>query len=243
MNKEGIISTLSAFTLALMSTVAEATPVSFNFDYVFFDVSGDYATDFSAGDNVNGSFVYDTDEASASASDATPGTVTGHEYTSRYTFTGGVYGADFIIPTLGDGYTDMGEIEVLVNNDLFLTSEETGGILPDGTYDWIEILASTAVDVCPAGQTCPSDPFMPGSGEEWTLAIFGPSDWFTDGSVIPDTLPGSYQTLLVGFTFDSNGDEVAAAFASASAVPIPAAVWLFSSGLAGLVGVARRRKS
>ena len=84
---------------------------------------------------------------------------------------------------------------------------------------------------------------MPGSGEEWTLAIFGPSDWFTDGSVIPDTLPGSYQTLLVGFTFDSNGDEVAAAFASASAVPIPAAVWLFSSGLAGLVGVARRRKS
>jgi hypothetical protein len=28
-----------------------------------------------------------------------------------------------------------------------------------------------------------------------------------------------------------------------SAVPVPAAVWLFASGLLGLVGIARRRKT
>ena len=32
-------------------------------------------------------------------------------------------------------------------------------------------------------------------------------------------------------------------FAEVSAIPVPAAVWLFGSGLLGLVGVARRRKS
>lgn len=32
-------------------------------------------------------------------------------------------------------------------------------------------------------------------------------------------------------------------FTSASAVPIPAAVWLFGSGLLGLVGIARRKKT
>ena len=31
-------------------------------------------------------------------------------------------------------------------------------------------------------------------------------------------------------------------FAEVSQVPVPAAVWLFGSGLIGLVGVARRRK-
>jgi len=33
------------------------------------------------------------------------------------------------------------------------------------------------------------------------------------------------------------------AIADLSAVPVPAAVWLFGSGLLGLVGVARRRKT
>lgn len=63
-------------------------------------------------------------------------------------------------------------------------------------------------------------------------------------------------------TLDSNGDGVpgipmtggpfqgfnasfggTAVVSSVSAVPVPAAVWLFGSGLLGLVGVARRKKS
>lgn len=243
MNKACTPGALFAGVFALLASATQATPVSFNLDFVFTGVSGNYTTAFATGDSVIGSFVYDTDEANASASDTNPGTVPGHQYSSRYTFTGAAYGADFSIPARGVGFTDTGDIEVLVNNDLFLTSAETGGLLADGTYDWIEVLATTAVDVCPSGQTCPPDSFTPGNGEEWTLAIFGPSDWFTDGSVIPDTLPGSYQTLLVGFTFDSNGDEVAAAFASASPVPLPAAIWLFGGGLLGLIGMTRKKRT
>jgi hypothetical protein len=52
---------------------------------------------------------------------------------------------------------------------------------------------------------------------------------------------GVLQSYLLGsVTVDSAGDVT---FATNSAVPVPAAVWLFGSGLLGLVGVSRRRKT
>jgi hypothetical protein len=54
------------------------------------------------------------------------------------------------------------------------------------------------------------------------------------------------QTLQIGFTNTAtnfNGSGVFYDNLNVSAVPVPAAAWLFGSGLLGLVGVARRRKS
>ena len=51
-------------------------------------------------------------------------------------------------------------------------------------------------------------------------------------------------TLSVNWSAGSPGDYIRVLTAtSPSAVPVPAAVWLFGSGLVGLVGVARRRKA
>lgn len=50
------------------------------------------------------------------------------------------------------------------------------------------------------------------------------------------------KTAGLGLAFDRfSPDSIASATTSASAVPVPAAIWLFGSGLIGLIGIARRK--
>lgn len=72
-----------------------------------------------------------------------------------------------------------------------------------------------------------------------------------DGDTINDYAIGStlnpssgefFAAHIAGF-FDAGTGESSAKFAGSSPVPVPAAVWLFGSGLLGLVGVARRRRA
>ena len=57
---------------------------------------------------------------------------------------------------------------------------------------------------------------------------------YSDLSNVPNVIDG------VAYNYDENGNLIA--IADLSAVPVPAAVWLFGSGLLGLIGVSRRRK-
>lgn len=55
-----------------------------------------------------------------------------------------------------------------------------------------------------------------------------------------------WSSLIVGGSFDGNTgywELSGVANTSTSEVPVPAAVWLFGSGLIGLAGIARRRKA
>ena len=222
---------------------ASATPFGVNFTATIQSSIGTYAGDLTPGTAVGGAITLDTDEAAASDSITTPSVVPGHEFTSFYEFSpldGYSWGVD-LIPTSGDGFAAdiMG---IVVNNDLTLSSTDVGGILPDGTYDWTELLGSTMGSVCliPGG-VCAPDEFSPADGEEWTLAIFGDSSWFTDGSVIPDELPASFVSLLVGIDFDAAGKEVGFAFATidtfSTNLPQAEAIGISAPATAGLAGL------
>ncbi|MFQ5643500.1 MAG: VPLPA-CTERM sorting domain-containing protein [Thiogranum sp.] len=57
------------------------------------------------------------------------------------------------------------------------------------------------------------------------------------------TLDATYHVAGAGFTSVAYTLHLEGHITSTSAVPVPAAAWLFGSGLMGLAGVARRRKS
>lgn len=68
----------------------------------------------------------------------------------------------------------------------------------------------------------------------------------TLGSLFPlvdDGIAGSPETTAPFPGFNNLFDFTSITATNTSLVPVPAAVWLFGSGLAGLIGIARRRRS
>lgn len=82
-------------------------------------------------------------------------------------------------------------------------------------------------------------PFSSNFGDSWTSTAYAPdneSAWvfsFNSGFLQTDNKTDQHTALAV-----QSGNV-----GSASIVPVPAAVWLFGSGLIGLVGIARRKKA
>jgi hypothetical protein len=84
-------------------------------------------------------------------------------------------------------------------------------------------------------------------GDELEMGL-SPNFLITADLGLGDWIPGDAVNYIVGplpnATFVSfAGDEPLMAAVDVKAVPVPAAVWLFGSGLLGLVGVARRKSA
>lgn len=138
-----------------------------------------------------------------------------------------------------------------------------------GTNDIANFQGYQVTDPTPAGTGCdtnpscvitnPSDPGF-GAAGTWNINMggtgtldnastgFGSSLYFyyiTGGGT---TLSNASKTIFANATGDgkwslaSNGTATYA-IPGVSAVPVPAAAWLFGSGLVGLVGIARRKRS
>ncbi len=74
----------------------------------------------------------------------------------------------------------------------------------------------------------------------YTQDPFGGGAFSADLTYTAGSLMGSYTGGVLNGTFSASGNVIATV-AEVQAVPVPAAVWLFASGLLGLVGVARRQ--
>lgn len=198
------------------------------------DVSGSYVGSLVTGQAVQATFVYETDESLATGAQTTPGTDPGHEFTSFYDFASPPYGATITIPAIG-GTFNSAVAGVVVNDDMPMTAADLNNYVPDGTYDWIELLGSTTSDG-PTGR--------PANGEEWTFAFFADPTWITDGSLIPDDLPGTYTPVMVGIEYDANENEIGLVWIDVNNVtvtPEPSALVLGLS--AGLLLIPRRRRA
>ena len=87
-------------------------------------------------------------------------------------------------------------------------------------------------------------PAAPGFDGLWgTITVQAPgAGMITLGGSLADTGLGLFDASLAPIIGADFSDTVSIAVAPVP-VPVPAAVWLFGSGLLGLVGVARRRKA
>ena len=143
--------------------------------------------------------------------------------------------------------------------DAWLNFNATGGVtvngVTTGTGGTIEIVGF--VSGLSLGLNNPGSPvtLLTGTFDSWSFqnngyaAIFDGFGSDTKDDLLLEDLgiPLDTQFEFFGFSigYDINLDGIATAISTdvinTSVVPVPAAVWLFGSGLLGLVGVARRR--
>ena len=124
-----------------------------------------------------------------------------------------------------------------------LSAGWSGGIVSDtSTYKFSGIIDGVAdAGACAA------------AGGEWQSHAFSGYSYIlrADGTRVIEAMDYSEYSDLsnvpyvdengVAYNYDENGVLVPIANLAASVVPVPAAVWLFGSGLLGLIGVSRRR--
>ncbi|VAW53711.1 hypothetical protein MNBD_GAMMA05-1214 [hydrothermal vent metagenome] len=160
----------------------------------------------------------------------------------------GVSSAEIIKPAL-DIQNFAGDSGVTLTGTTFDIDSTVFTIVTDGApidIDDVNFLL-TSVGSFLGGTGIFSGSFTVGGGlltgtfTDLTVLDFGGGDGTFGGDVT--YTGGSLQGSLVGGRIEGgfSGYDVAAKLGEVAVVPVPAAVWLFGSGLLGLVGIARRK--
>lgn len=135
----------------------------------------------------------------------------------------------------GLGVTTVGvESSVAINNDEVIDSDEAALFDVFG----ITVAVGSTFDVWSVASENEDDA-IEDAGIEWEVAfVYLTTNPFSDRSYTATPPPNP--DLLI-FQVDEGDEETYFAFGEVTIVPVPAAVWLFGSGLFGLVGMARMK--
>jgi hypothetical protein len=158
----------------------------------------------------------------------------------------GTYAANLTIPAGAGAVNNVLKQERLLDGtgllsegDIINISFDYRGSGIDGAVLFVENFCETAGPLCGAdlNQITPTSEWQSYSAD-FTLAA-APSGFTVDAYTLQfAAVCGASQTCDADYYFDN-----VVITADIAAVPVPAAVWLFGSGLVGLVGVARKKKA
>ena len=235
------ISTL-LFTIMGFSSLSHAATVTYNGTLSLVDVdtgTGTY-TGAIVGDSFSGNLTYGNDASEATEILASPDSV-------DYNFHGAPYNG-----FMSDGATVIGgseRVDIYIGNNTSLDAEKATLI---SNLLGTTVSAGTIVDVWVADSYSASAYYDINNnllnGVSFGMAMVSLDTNLYSDTGFKATPPGIADVDLAFFwidEYDASGNMVFSASGTlegVSTVPVPAAIWLFGSGLIGLIGIARRRK-
>lgn len=197
---------------------------------------------YGTGTVFSGSFTYGDSPVDAVETYSDPGE-------ADWVFRGGSYGGvitDGVTPTAG------AETELGIINDWILETEDTpifsliaGVPIPEGTT--VDIWSVSGLTSGASGAFYDDLDFLHNG------MVFGIGFYSLDGSLYsgvgyqnlppdPDAVDGGFLYIEDADLFGNTRLLALGRLESAAVVPVPAAAWLFGSGLLGLIGMAQRRR-
>jgi len=222
-----LIVTISFVVLITASPIYAAT-INFTgaIGFVEYDSGSSIYSGVAIGDTFSGSFTYGNSVSDASSEDIVAPTAT------HYNFTGIPYGgliSDGTIKAVGENsIVGIGDNDGMGDDTLFINNLY-GTSIPYATI-------SDVWDVSSSNDT-----------QAFGLALYSlDTNLFsgTDFQPIPPTLDNIDISLFYIEELDASGNSIYLAtgiLSSVTVVPVPAAMWLFGSGLIGLLGFMRNK--